>query len=786
MRTALASLTLVTALALGCGGASTTGSATLSGKVSFSDGSDASGLVVNVLGQAARRVTTGAGGTYAAETLPDGVYVVTVEAPDTLELKLSYGAEVKGASTAPDLVFTPVGTVSGTVNSGGAPAALVSVELAGLDARATTDATGAFSFRQVPSGQVTVVATQGALVATAQVQVKRGLNAVGALALMADPARQGTVTGTLSLPSGTPVASAPVSAAAGLSAMTGAGGEFTLKLPAGDYELFVDPMVAPYPRQSLGRVTVRAGETAALGQRTLTAYASIPMPSGVTAGTVLGSTDGDLVVARISVPTDYGAELWALDVKTLQHRVLSAGNVSAVAVGRQGHAVGWISSFGYGVFLADPRTGAVVAAASAGANGIYGLALSTDETTLFFETVQNGVYALGRLKAGQLDFFPGTASTGSIAQLSADHYLVRSSSASPFDVQLVTPTTAAVVFAQVTQMGTSAATSYVASSPTLSSAYGAACTTNCTVKVLGPNTETPLSVVTGAALAAPLGLISGSTRDWLGFTYGMAGGSQLVKVSDATTSALPASTTELRFNEPGTRAVVKSVAGNYDLREGAMPLNPAVQPFATVALATPEAGAYLTASRYAEFVGGPAPKRYDVKTGVATTDGDVVFNFGLPAPLFAGAAVVWTKQSNQKHGALVGDSGELSAEPLLPLGVSSTAVARKADGTLGDFAAVSDGANAVVFDAVKKEARPLVAASVSALTAPAPDRFTLTRTTNTGITLQFFDGSRALPLSEPGVRLTSVAGLVKGATVALGLEPVSGDTPRRLLFALVP
>jgi hypothetical protein len=85
-------------------------------------------------------------------------YFVKAYAPSTLEKTQEIVLDVaEGESkVAPDIVFTPVGTMRGTVTVAGAPAEAARVSIEGGDLDATTDATGAFAFEAVRTGSHTL------------------------------------------------------------------------------------------------------------------------------------------------------------------------------------------------------------------------------------------------------------------------------------------------------------------------------------------------------------------------------------------------------------------------------------------------------------------------------------------------------------------------------------------------------------------------------------------------------------------------------------------------------
>jgi len=149
-------LTLLAGLlfpALGC----SSGTDAFDGKIVLTGETDASGVLVFVSGRkfSEDSVLTGPGGTWHFNVTTSGArYFVKAYAPSTLERTQELVVDVADGESkvAPDIVFTPVGTMHGLVRIAGAPGEGVRVAIEGTDHTATTDATGAYTFDDVPIG----------------------------------------------------------------------------------------------------------------------------------------------------------------------------------------------------------------------------------------------------------------------------------------------------------------------------------------------------------------------------------------------------------------------------------------------------------------------------------------------------------------------------------------------------------------------------------------------------------------------------------------------------------
>ena len=772
-----------------CGG----GNGTVAGKVTFSDASDAAGLRVTLLGLVGKRVDTGAGGAYSFDKLPQGVYQLSVEAADTRERRLSFGLESDGSTAVmvPDLVFSPVGSLTGKVINAAGPAAGVTVYLSGSDRVALTDAAGSYGFVDVPAGDYAVVAkASGALpqTASAMVKIKRGKQEAMPLTLGNDLTVTGKLEGTVALFNGASPKDITVSVA-DVVAMTNDTGRFSLTLPPGQYDVLAE--LAGYPKQSLGFATVRAGLTTTLPVKTLTLFKALAWGSAVPTFSQpfwLAVSESDIAVLQVPVDTDYSNEYYFFDTKTFERKLVAIGNISRQSLSKNGKWLAFTPSSGKGVVAVNSATGQTHSVPAA--NVTAGPVISNDEATLMFfaGSPQNSLVRVD-LNTGVSTSFP--AFSPSYFQ-SNERFLARSTVTAPFDVQLITPTTATTVFNNMQVLSNNLFFQISPSTFGYQVLYAYSCPAlgNCTVQVLGP-TATSSSAVTAGISSAP-STINGSVREWLGLEWfgGPTPGKVLVKVADATTTLLPATTSNLLFNETMARVATYSTGGlGYEVREDVVPPNA----MSTVHLTTPgfPTGAWLSPTRFMVFGTGPT-KRVDLKAGAASSDTDVTVDGVANSPSFFPPGVLWVKGSTSKRVAAVYDSADLAPDTLgitgsFNFGNTVGSRASVVSPLLGKFAGFSDGVSAYVLDGVKSEVRKVgvgFPTSNFGLFIPT-DRMKVQRLG--GTELQFFESGRLVSLSEPGQSLNGsggVASLPKGGTIAVA---VKSTEPRNILyFGVVP
>lgn len=764
---------------LGCSAPS---AGTITGGVTFTDGSDAVGLKVTLVGPAGRRADTAAGGAYSFDKLPSGVYLVSIEAPDTKEKRQSFGLESDGSTAvdAPKLAFSPVGSLTGKVNNAMGPAVGATVFLSGSDRVAHTDGAGAYTFSDVPAGDYTLLARaagQIAQSATAMVKIKRGKQDAMPLVLANDLSVTGKIAGTIALFNGTSPKDIKISVA-DVSVLTNDLGAFTLTLPPGEYDVQAE-LAGNFPRQSLGFVTVRAGMTTTLPVKTLSIYKPVVWGSRVASTGWTATSEGDLAVLQVTVNTDYSYESYFFDTKTFERKLFAIGAIYGQTLSKTGKWVAFIPGNGRGVIAVNSATGQSYSFAAPYVDD--GPVISNDEATMMFYAgaPQNSLVRVD-LNTGIATNFP--AFSNSFFQTN-ERFLARSATTAPFDVQLITPTSVTTVFNNMQAlMGSVPVTLSSGTSGSLV-AWVYNCSAACSVQVLGP-TAANSSQVNGS-ITAPPGVISGAVKDWLPLSWGgVTPGKVLVKVADGSSTNLPPTTTQVLFNETLARVVTYSTGGvGYEVREDVVPPNPN----STVHFSSPTSpvGAWLSATRFMAF-GTGTDKRVDIKNGTATRDPDILFDNGAPqSPYLFPPGALWIKQSTMKRVAAVYDSADLNPDTLGITGSSNfSGVGTRssvANSVLGKFAGFSDGVSLFVLDGDKSEVRKVGVGAVGNNTGTfvPTDRLKVVRVG--GIELQFFASGKLVSLSEPGVVVANanIVSLPKGTTVTAA---VMASEPKNVIF----
>lgn len=178
----------------------------LVGKVVLAGEADASGVVVTLGGPDNRTAVTDASGAYAFRELAGGEYALVASARSTLEGTLAQAITVSGNAevAAPDLAFTPVGSLSGRVTLAGAQTGNggIVVALAGGSVAGVTDDAGAYRLERVPVGTHEVLASRAGYrtgSAPGQAVAYAAATAVPVLDLAAGGTETGTLAGTATL-----------------------------------------------------------------------------------------------------------------------------------------------------------------------------------------------------------------------------------------------------------------------------------------------------------------------------------------------------------------------------------------------------------------------------------------------------------------------------------------------------------------------------------------------------------------------------------------------------------
>jgi hypothetical protein len=659
---------------------------TVTGKLVFADGSDASNVSVTLAGTTSRGTRTGAGGTFSFEKVPAGAYVVSVDLVDTREKRASVGVAVSGNSQdVGELRMTLVGRIGGTVTENGAPAGGVSVAVAGTPLSAVSDALGRFDFAEVPTGDASFVATAGAqqqLSATASTRVVRGANPDLSLALGDNQARRGTVTGAVNfITTQSPTVITVSVPGTNATATPAANGSFSLMVPAGDWDVVAD---APFhPQRTLGRVHVDAGGTTSLPARELSWYRDVWTTDSTlnSAVQVAASATAPWAVVRTSESAVVRSLLF--NTRTNDVRVLASTSVSSPRFSVNAKYLGFVLSGE--LFVYELATGAM----TTWGTGVGTFDFSTDEQVLF--AVRAGALERIRLASGATTRFPSTGSASAISQHTSDRWFVREASN---DVTLVEPTTeTAQIFTQVVSLN-------MYPTPWATSS----CATNCTLQVVAPagrvartvaQTSTSFSVIT-------------SPGEYPTFVSA-AGLYFIVQASSGNNYPLPTGTNRVIFNPDASRYAFQTVvAGNTTVREEALP--PTMSPGTVASSSFGFSFAYVSNARLVAAEAAGPHRIFDMKIsgGSASTtietDVDTTFSVVVVPPL-----VVWPKLSSAKWQAFIGDKATLTVNEPITTPPSSVGVRALANDGTTDYAAVSfDSTSTWVVDEKLGQVRALL------------------------------------------------------------------------------
>lgn len=666
--------------------------AKVTGRVVFADGAGAQDLTVTAVGPETRGARTGADGSYSFENLKTGAYLVSVEAPDTKEGRVSVGVNASGAVMAGELRLTPVGRVGGSVSFNGAAVGNVAVMVTGTSLAATTDATGRFTLEGVPTGPQAILARVGSAPffrsATAMITIVRGANPDVMLTLTDDPPPTGTVTGNVTFRGPrTPRDITVTAPGTGVMANPAANGTWSLTLPVGTWDIVAS---APaHPSLTLGRVTVNAGQVQSLPGRELSWWRPIWSSSGtISSGPNTLATAGLLDTHSWSLVTfnDQVDHLALLNAQTFDFRILAigVGPGAQVRLSRNAKYAGW--AIAGTVYVYQISDGTITMHTDL-QQPVTQFEFSTDEATLF--VVRNGPF-LQRIPLANPSMatrYPATGSATAILNQSVDRWFVRETT----DVMLVTPTAAlAQVFTQVSSFSLSPGAWALTN-----------CAANCQLRVLA---TTATSAVQDTTVTAPLGSLSPfntgtlqSPADYPCFTQGA--NAFCVRASDGTHTPLVAVPQTFRLNEAGDRVLFTYLQGaTYNLREESFPPQPGTSSIVTNTVNWSTAWISPTRAVAIEISGNPRAMHL-IKAGVATTDSDVSNRpFTISGPL-----VVFPQATGTTWKFVLGDGAAKSLGVQTTLNVQGQAVrplgTGPMPGSVTKFAAISfDNTQTIVID----------------------------------------------------------------------------------------
>jgi len=218
----------------------------VTGKVLMAGVSDLSGFPVTLVGPGTAAAVTDAAGVFSAEHLPPGRYLVSVMVSSTLEGSRATAVEVgEESAAAPDLVFTPLGDLTGKVTLGTPTGnAGIAVVVAGTDSSGVTDDSGSYVIRGVRAGAHDIVAARPGWSSGAAKAIEiayRKLTTAPELVLARPPADAGSLSGTVTLTGESTHAGVTIVAvgptASGAAITEPAGGWTMSGLPPGTYTL---------------------------------------------------------------------------------------------------------------------------------------------------------------------------------------------------------------------------------------------------------------------------------------------------------------------------------------------------------------------------------------------------------------------------------------------------------------------------------------------------------------------------------------------------------------------
>jgi hypothetical protein len=646
----------------------------VTGKVTFTDGSDSAGLAVTLTGTTSMGATTGAGGSFSFTAVPTGAYLVTVGAPNTREGQVSVGVAVAGmASDVGELILTPVGRIGGTVTANSMPVAGATVNVAGTQLTSTTDALGAFSFPAVPAGSQTFVAHANLPVpriASQSVMVTRGANADLALTLT-DETRTGAVNGNVTFVGAqSPTIISVTVPGTNASATPGPDGSFKLNVPVGTWDVVA---TAPFfPKQTIGHVEVTEGNSQVLPGATLSFLEPVWTSQVALAGAQINIAPAGPWLLLLVTDTGGGLRTLIFNRTTRDARVIGTGAaVGNTQFSKTGKFLGYVIN--NQLFTYETATGTVKAWGVGTNLGVSTYGFSSDETVLFVSRTNSlagpGFYFERIVLAtGAVTRYPTSGMATAVYRQTSDRWYVQENSG---DVTLVQPTSDSPQI--LTQTNTGGPGLSIGGS-VLSLVGCAGLPAQCTLKVIAPTATAAVSVpgTFPTSVGYYNSFFSNQPGEWPLIYNPSTNSFALIRAVDGTLFTITTSGTSLYnvFFNPGStpqnaRYGYQTLAGGtFSMREEALPpTNPA-----PIATATNQGSAqYISPTRFIWF--DPAAHRViDVKSGVATVDTDVHPSNGT----WLGSSIaVWS--STTKWKAAVGDSAavNLDAVPLTQASVNN-------------------------------------------------------------------------------------------------------------------
>ncbi len=629
-------------------------SASVSGRVAFTDGSDAAGLTVLASGPQTAGTVTTAGGAFTFPSLKNGAYAISVEVRDTREGRVGIGVDASGSVNVGELTLTPGGRLTGTISFGGAPAVGISVTVPGTGVAAVSADDGTFELVGVPTGVRMVLARVGSAPfyrsTSQEVTVVRGTNPALALELSDEPPKTGTVTGVVTFSRAqSPTAITVTVEGTDVSSAVSTSGSFSLDVPVGVWRVVA---TAPsHPLLVLGEVEVHEGQRIALPGRELSWYQAVWRSDSPL--TSVFSIDSSINEPREASLVHLGGSLPRLAVirpATGALRVLTASTYNHAKLSRTGRFAAW--SISTMALLQDTLSGQVWT--FPGDTSVSTLSFASDESVLFI--ARGPPWTLTRVSLANPEtqtVFPTTVSAQSLI-LMGDRWLLQTTTSTPHSYDLVAPTVAVPnILTNVAQVNGShfAPTIWARTNCTASA---------CTLKLIPPALTADAAVTSphpfpGTGVVTSNQPIYSSPANWPCFE---TSGTTVRFCIEAATGAhypLPAGAGNVTFNATGTRmAYLADVSMPYALYEHALP-----PPASPTPLHTNNIGwniAWISPTRVAAIENGAAAGRslFLVTDGVAapvdTDTGNTFEYMANGTPL-----LVVPQASTGKWRAMLGD-----------------------------------------------------------------------------------------------------------------------------------
>lgn len=653
-RLAVVALSLATGLVFGCGAPR----GTVFGKVIADGAPVASQLVVLQSANGSATASTGADGSYAFPEVAEGTYVLTVDVTATRELHQQVAVAVKGDVQMPDLTFTGVATITGTLtDAAGTPVANTEVALLGTSLAARTDGAGHFTLTDAPVGTHTLFASSSSGRVQTDVTLARGDAKDVALVLAVDPSTRAVINGSVGFFANTDRSVVEISApAAGVSTQASVDGDYTLSLPAGEWDLVAR---APhYPDQTIGHVSAVGGQTVTMAPYTLSLYQPLPdfgLPDGIwqlVNFSFFGQPARGAVLLSQTVPGSPTASYYALDVATGALRLVSVGSSSSMPP--------ILSPTGHFAVLPNVELNlSVVENLLTGDN--FSVTTAQPVTEVQFADGDTAVFLVGYGsspssfdRVNLSDRSVVSAQGYDIHWLDPNRVLVRTTNASPYAWQLFTPTQKVTAFNNVPTL---VMPNGYGAGGTMAYGVEACSTLPCPVDVLGAQATQAIQIRSMTASSNPTNVVG--QAPWMVLNNG--GQLVLVNSVDGTSTALPAGATDVTISFGGIRIAYMTASGKQ-LFEHALPLpDPStITPVVTSNGAI--TGAYVSATHYVGFNETPvtgAPYVVDIQAGTYTTLAD---GYTAGSRKIAPGAASWQAADGTAR-LVVGDAPVFTAPP---------------------------------------------------------------------------------------------------------------------------